>query len=105
LKRIDEGSILRGLWLPPFASLAEEEAPDGFAKSLVPFPVQSEPRILDPVSHSITHRRISVYPVVLEFNEAPNLDENWEWEHPESVSLPTSSLLQKLAVAVTRRRL
>jgi A/G-specific adenine glycosylase len=102
LRCVENGSLLLGLWLPPFAALpaggdaisaAEILARDsGFPGPLAPAPV---------VRHSITHRDIRVLPFRARMS-AGSVSEprpGWRWCDPDAPQLPTSALLAKLAEA------
>jgi len=97
LRRIDEGPILRGLWLPPLAELEDHADPVDEAKRLLP-DVKSRYLTVGPaVRHHITHRRIDVVPVRVEAERFDPPSENWRWVDPRDPGVPTSSLLAKLA--------
>jgi A/G-specific adenine glycosylase len=98
LSRIDEGEILRGLWLPPLASLDPEDEPVHVAQTLAPWPAAGRPVEMPPVRHSITYRRITVYPVRLPV-VAERCPAGWRRVDPVNPDLPTSSLLAKLVDA------
>jgi A/G-specific adenine glycosylase len=100
LRRIDEGPILRGLWLPPLAEL--EAGTDAlFAARRVLPEVAADAAMLAPaVRHSITHRRIEVVPVRFEVEAAVLRSDGWRWADPSSPGAPTSSLLAKLVRSV-----
>ena len=96
LRRIDEGPILRGLWLPPLAELEDQTNPLDEAKRLLP-DVKSRYLTAGPaVRHHITHRRIDVVPVRVEAERFDPPSENWRWVDPRDPGVPTSSLLAKL---------
>jgi A/G-specific adenine glycosylase len=99
LHRVSEGPILRGLWLPPMDEIEEPSRSDSQAARLLPFAVRGPIERLEPVRHSITHRRIEVTPVRVVVGEAPALTGGWRWADPHSPGLPTSSLLGKLVRA------
>jgi A/G-specific adenine glycosylase len=102
LRRVDDGPLLAGLWLPPYAVLSEGTDPTsaaralageaGFAGTLSPAPA---------VRHGITHRDIRVLPYVATIpgNPVAEAMPGWSWQHPTAPALPTSSLLGKLAAA------
>ncbi len=103
VRRVQKGSILRGLWLPPFGELKDPHEAVQRAGELTPIsarPVEGD--LPDPVRHSITHRRITVYPVPMkaETREEPK---DCRWVDPLSPGVPTSSLLGKLATCLTGR--
>lgn len=103
LARVPPGSVLAGLWLPPLcpvATPADEPAEAarrmahalGFSGSLVPLPA---------VRHAITRRRITVLPFAVAAH-APRAAEpldHQRWELPQTPTVATSSLLEKLARA------
>jgi A/G-specific adenine glycosylase len=100
VKRIDEGPILRGLWLPPISALEDGADPLPAASGLVPDGAVPMPTACRDVRHNITHRKIEV--VACRF-ELDNGDQpaGWRWVDPENPAVPTSSLLQKLVDAVS----
>ena len=100
LRRVDDGDLLVGMWLPPFemvragADLSEAAralARDaGFRAALRPAPH---------VRHGITHRDILVVPFTGRVS-ATRVSEprpGWRWEEPSAPAVPTSTLLSKLA--------
>jgi A/G-specific adenine glycosylase len=107
LRRVESGPLLVGLWLPPFAVLtdgadaravaAELAHRAGFAAVLSAGAT---------VRHSITHRDIRVQPFLARLSgdrvAEPRAD--WSWQDPDAPTLPTSSLLGKLADACRQRR-
>jgi A/G-specific adenine glycosylase len=104
LRRVDDGPLLAGLWLPPHAVLTDGADPTsaaralaaeaGFGGRLWPAPA---------VRHGITHRDIRVLPYVATIpdNSVAEAMPGWSWQHPTAPMLPTSSLLGKLAAACT----
>lgn len=96
VRRVDEGPILRGLWLPPMAPLAPDEDGADVAQRLVAGSHTTSVRILDQVLHSITHRRICVVPVRLSVSGRGTGGQEGRWIDPENSALPTSSLFGKL---------
>ena len=96
LKRVDEGRILRGLWLPPLAELEESQSPARRAAELVPGLQWTQGETGSPVRHTITHRRIEVVPVRFVADGFDSLGEGWRWADPLDPEVPTSSLLAKL---------
>jgi len=101
LRRIGEGEVLRGLWLPPIQMRLGADWSMVGAASLLPFAVE-DGLAVPSVRHSITYRRIEVRTVVFRVEEAPAVPRGWRWEHPESSEVPTSSLLSKLHKVVSR---
>jgi len=104
LRRIDEGPVLEGLWLPP---LVQAPAPGrdvvATARGALPFRARGGVA-LPTVRHSITYRRITVSPVIIDGSARPRLEESWAWAAPDAPGLPTSSLLGKLARIVEASR-
>ncbi len=103
LRRIDQGPILAGLWLPPFTE-GGEERPVHTALQLLPWTASSG-RVCAVVRHSVTHRRIRIVPVHVPVTPASGLSElsqedGWLWVDPLAPAAPTSSLLVKLRRAV-----
>jgi A/G-specific adenine glycosylase len=99
LRRIEEGTILRGLWLPPLASLGPEDDPVGVAQALVPWTASGRPVERQPVRHAITYRRITVTPVQMPVGSVEHCPDGWQRVDPVKPELPTSSLLAKLVKA------
>jgi A/G-specific adenine glycosylase len=99
--RIDEGPILRGLWLPPIAALVDGADPLTAAQRLVPH--ANGPPIAGPaIRHHITHRKIDVVPVRLEGDRFDPPSDVWIWADPSDPGVPTSTLFNKLVAAVNR---
>ncbi|MBD3871286.1 MAG: A/G-specific adenine glycosylase, partial [Acidobacteria bacterium] len=96
LRRIDEGPILRGLWLPPLAELEDRVDPVDEAKGLLPDVKSRYPTAGPAVRHHITHRRIDVVPVRVDVDRFDPPSEKWRWVDPRGPGVPTSSLLGKL---------
>lgn len=96
LRRIDEGPILRGLWLPPLSKLEDGVDPVGEARSLVPDSTSRSAAVAPAVRHHITHRKIDVVPVRMEMDRLDPPAESWRWMDPRNPDVPTSSLLGKL---------
>lgn len=93
------GPLLDGLWLPPFSTLTGSQDPRGVAAALAAqcgfdIPLRPAPA----VTHTITHRAITVHPFV---GSAPTRTAEPVadrcWADPHHPNLPTSSLLDKLA--------
>ncbi len=105
LRRVTEGPILVGLWLPPWTELAGKRADGGpgdlvsMARSLLPVPARLRGRA-DTVAHTITYRRIRVLPVIFSIRVEEPLPGGWVLAHPDRPGVPTSSLLGKLAAAL-----
>jgi len=102
LRRVDHGPILRGLWLPPFADLATDEAAEPAARRLLPSDGLLQGVLLPPVRHSITYRRIVVEPVAFDAVPAPAVIPGYLWVEPSSIRVATSSLLAKLVRRVNK---
>ena len=100
VRRVDEGPILRGLWLPPLLEIEEGTDPAKAASRLVPFGTMSSPMVRDAVRHNITHRKIDVIPVRFGTVRTEPPSDAWCWIDPRDPGVPTSSLLQKLVDAV-----
>ena len=100
LRRIEDGLLLRGMWLPPFRALHAGEDAAVAARTLA-----RETRYrgsLNPapsVQHNITHRKITVHPFVAPVRRSSVAEPRpgWSWEDWRSPSVPTASLLAKLA--------
>jgi A/G-specific adenine glycosylase len=99
VQRIEDGPILRGLWLPPFVDHIAGDDLGKAAARLAPFIEISSPVVGCAVRHNITHRTIDVIPV--RFDAAhTDVPDAWRWVDPRSPGVPTSSLLAKLVDAV-----
>jgi A/G-specific adenine glycosylase len=96
VRQVTEGPILRGLWLPPIAALEPGASPEDVARRLVPGRLAAPARLLAPVRHSITHRRITVQPVRLALSSTRAASQAGRWVDPASPTVPTSSLFSKL---------
>ena len=102
LRRVEEGPLLAGLWLPPFAVVAAGDAPAAVARALAREAGADVPLVpRPPVRHGITHRDIRVLPYAgaVEAARVGETRSGWSWQHPERPALATSSLLAKLAAA------
>jgi A/G-specific adenine glycosylase len=99
VRRVDEGPILRGLWLPPLGGLEEGDDPEKAAALLVPMRVISASSYGGAVRHNITHRKIDVVPLLFVAAHTEPPSEAWRWVDPKNPGVPTSSLLQKLVDA------
>jgi len=104
LRRVADGPILRGLWMPPFCSLANDGTAVEQARRMAGFPT-GEATVAATVDHGITHRRIRVVPVRLEFGGTPATAPDERWWSPGTRAPATSSLLAKLVEAVAAPRL
>jgi len=100
LRRVDEGPILRGLWLPPLMEVEGDVDLEREASELVPIGVMSSPKFGDTVRHNITHRKIDVIPVRFEAARSEPPSDAWRWVEPKNPGVPTSSLLAKLVDAL-----
>lgn len=103
LCRIDDGPILRGLWLPPLAELAEGSDPVAEARLMLPERGDPPATACPPVRHNITHRKIDVLPVRFTVKRFEPSSGAWCWADPHNPNLPTSSLLAKLVNALAGR--
>lgn len=100
LHRVEDGPILRGLWLPPLADLEDGVDPVGRARVLANLP-HSDAAMGGTVHHGITHRRIRVTPVRLDAdNVQASVGEGVRWWRPGEPLPATSSLLAKLVTAL-----
>lgn len=102
VRRIEEGPILRGLWLPPLGVLTDPQEAVERARELAPVTVEAEEKLPVPVRHSITHRRITVFPVPMRAMTRKE-PEDCRWVDPLAPGVPTSSLLGKLASCLRSR--
>jgi len=100
LQRVDEGPILRGLWLPPLLEIEEGADPTKAVLRLLPIGTMSSPELGDTVRHNITHRKIDVTPVRVDADRIEPPSDAWRWVDPKNPGLPTSSLFAKLVGAV-----
>ncbi len=100
VRRVDEGPILRGLWLPPLMEVERDVDLEPEASGLVPIDVMSPPKLGNAVRHNITHRKIDVVPVRFEAARSELSSDAWRWIDPRDPGVPTSSLFQKLVDAV-----
>jgi A/G-specific adenine glycosylase len=96
VREVVDGPILRGLWLPPLADLPDSRSAVEQALELVPIALAETPQPLPVVRHSITHRRIRVYPVRMVATAAGRLETGGRWVDPVNGGFPTSSLFMKL---------
>jgi A/G-specific adenine glycosylase len=104
LRRVADGPILRGLWLPPFGDLANGTAAVEQARRMAGIPTGGA-AVAATVDHGITHRRIRVVPVRLELGGTPAASPDERWWAPGTPPPATSSLLAKLVEAVVAPRL
>jgi len=102
LRRVDDGPILRGLWLPPIAEITMGVDPVAAAMRLLPDRAFLKAEIGPPVRHNITHRKIDVVPVRVEIDHVQPPSDDWRWLDPDDPGVPTSSLLAKLTRALKR---
>jgi len=101
VRRIDEGPILRGLWLPPFAETSDLADPGFEATRVVPLNSDFSPMVGPMVRHNITHRKIDVVPVRIDICRFDPPSAVWRWVDPCNPGVPTSSLFAKLVTALT----
>jgi A/G-specific adenine glycosylase len=102
LRRIARGSLLGGVWLPPFAPLAAGAGLRAAARGVAREAGFHGPLAARrPVRHAITHRDIVVHPFVGRASDSAVAEEqpDWSWQPPGAPRVPTSSLLGKLARA------
>jgi A/G-specific adenine glycosylase len=107
LRRIEDGSLLGGLWLPPLAVIAAGDDPGAAATALArSLGHRDSVEAAAPVRHSITHRRIVVWPFAGSWRPRRVAENAVELRlfDPESPGAPTSSLLGKLRRACTGPR-
>jgi len=100
VRRVDDGPILRGLWLPPITALEDGADPVQAAAGLVPLPEVTATSPLPEVRHNITHRKIDVFPCRFEVQSFDPTSDAWRWVDPDDPGVPTSSLFEKLVAAV-----
>jgi len=102
LRRVNEGALLAGLWLPPFRLVRDERHARTVARALAGEAGYSGAlAAAETVRHTITHRNIRVVPFVLQVAalSARDRDGGWSWQPADAPTVPTSSLLAKLARA------
>jgi adenine-specific DNA glycosylase len=107
LRRVENGPLLVGLWLPPFAVLTDGADPRSVAADLAHEAGFAAVLSAGPtVRHGITHRDIRVQPFLarLSGDRVAEARSGWSWQDPDAPALPTSSLLAKLADACRQRR-
>jgi A/G-specific adenine glycosylase len=93
LRRVDEGPILLGTWLPPLTDSAGRDV----SWSDMPCVLgPSPPRSVGQVRHAITFRRIVVDVLVATGSPVAGDDAVWRWWHPEDAELAVSNLTHKL---------
>jgi A/G-specific adenine glycosylase len=102
LRRVDDGDLLGGMWLPPFEMVSDGTEPSGAARALARdsgFRVPLHPA--PSVRHGITHRDILVIPFTGRVGGTRVAEPmpGWRWEEPHTPAVPTSTLLAKLADA------
>jgi len=100
LRRVDEGPILKGLWLPPFCEIDDTRPLDEQVRELAILDVESSLEFSKTIKHSITHRRIEVTPARVRIRRPDRVPGGWSWVDPAAPNLPTSSLLAKLLTSV-----
>jgi A/G-specific adenine glycosylase len=99
VRRVDEGPILRGLWLPPLAEIGLDDDLEEAAVRLLPFAELFSPRVGVTVRHNITHRKIDIVPFYFDAARLKPPSDAWRWVDPQSPGVPTSSLFGKLVSA------
>jgi adenine-specific DNA glycosylase len=107
LRRVENGPLLVGLWLPPFTVVSDGTDPASAAEDLAREAGSAAVLSAGPrVRHSITHRDIRVLPFVARIcqHRLGEAQPDWSWQDPDAPTLPTSSLLGKLADACRQRR-
>jgi hypothetical protein len=62
----------------------------------VPGRLAAPPRLLTAVRHSITHRRITIHPVVMALAPRAAAAVEGRWVEPASPTVPTSSIFSKI---------
>lgn len=102
VRRVDDGPILRGLWLPPIAALEDGADPLLTAVGLVPMRPKTSSSSRSPVRHNITHRKIDVFACRFDVPAFDPPSDAWRWVDPDDPGVPTSSLLEKLVAAARR---
>ena len=100
LRRVDEGPILKGLWLPPFCEIDKTRPLDEQVRELAILNIESPLEFSETIKHSITHRRIEVTPARARIRRPDRVPDGWSWVDPAAPNLPTSSLLAKLLTSV-----
>ena len=100
--RIDEGPILRGLWLPPLAVLEDGADPIKGAAKDAKLGLVRASSTGPSVRHHITHRKIDVFPVRFDVDRFDPHSDAWIWVDPQDPGVPTSSLFEKLVAAISR---
>ena len=101
LRRVDEGPILEGLWLPPFCEIDEARPLDDQVRELAVLDIESPLEFSETIKHSITHRKIKVTPARVRIPLTKRVPDGWSWVDPATPNLPTSSLLAKLLRSVS----
>lgn len=102
VRRVEDGPVLRGTWLPPVVEGGEVGASLG---EQLP-PGLSWGRVVEcgSVDHAITFRRIRVRVVRLELAEGVLGDDAaWRWWRPEDPNLPVSNLAGKVWKSAVQR--
>ena len=102
LRRVDDGGLLGGMWLPPFEMVPDGTDLPGAARALAHDAGYRVPlRPASPVRHGITHRDILVVPFAGRTcaTRVAEPGPGWRWEDPCAPAVPTSTLLAKLAHA------
>ena len=98
LRRVRDGGMLAGLWLPLLAALAPTDDPHAVALALArSYGVLGGVAAAATVRHAITHHRIVVMPFTAGWpTGVREVDPEVVFRDPARPGLPTSSLLRKL---------
>jgi A/G-specific adenine glycosylase len=101
LRRISDRELLGGLWLPPIVEISAATDPTAAVRALTEeLGLGGSPVAVPAITHTITHRQITVLPFVLELlARVAEPDQHSSWQMPTGTELPTSTLLPKLAAA------
>jgi hypothetical protein len=105
LREVEEGRLLAGLWLPPISVLTDGVEPEDAARALaVAARFRAALVPTGTVRHSITHREIRVLPFVglVRGGRVSEPRNGWSWQDPQHLTVPSSSLVSKLAQACAR---
>ncbi len=102
LRRIADGPLLSGLWLPPLTVLVAGAEPGAAALTLArSLGHRGRLEAAEAIRHSITHRRIRVWPFLGAWRRLAVAEARADlvFRDPASPGVPTSSLLAKLRAA------
>jgi len=98
-----DAPILKGLWMPPLAQLDRDESPVDRAQILLPWRA-GKGKVLPPVRHSITFRRMLITPVLFDAVESPPISGNRRrWAGYGHNEVESSTLLRKILQAIRHR--